>query len=163
MDTPDPHDTPPPPQQRPPSDAVGAAIDVLADRWTFLLLREAFFRVRRFTDFRENLGISRKVLSERLDRLVDDGLLHRVPYQDRPVRHEYRLTDKGLDLFPMIVALMQWGERWVLGSAPLSLHHRDDGGPVRARLTCDTCGDELHAREVTWRRTSEEVHGREET
>ncbi len=143
--------TSPAPRQRPELDAVGAAIEVLGDRWTFLLLREAFFRVRRFSDFLANLGISRKVLSERLDQLVADGLLERRPYQERPVRHEYRLTDMGRDLFTMIVALMQWGERWVLDERPLNLHHQGDDGRVRAVLVCDRCSGPVDARQVNWR------------
>src|ERR1043165_9512296 len=85
--------------------SLARTLAVIGDRWTLLILRDAFLKVRRFEDFEESLKIARRVLSERLALLVDEGILARVPYQDRPVRHEYRLTDKGLDLYPAILSL----------------------------------------------------------
>ena len=84
----------------------------VGDRWSLLILRDAFRGVRRFADLRDDLGIARNILADRLDKLVDAGILDRVPYQERPVRHEYRLTAKGRDLSPALVALMRWGDRW---------------------------------------------------
>lgn len=138
-------------RSRPVDDAVEAALGELGDRWKFLLLREAFFGVRRFSDFRDNLGISRKVLSQRLVALVAAGLMVRTVYQDRPTRHEYRLSEKGRDLYGVIVALMQWGERWVLGAAPIRLQHRTDGGQVEARVTCQNCHQTIDVRDIEWR------------
>ena len=91
--------------------SIARSLEVLGDRWTILVMREAFMRVRRFEDFQRNLGVARNVLTDRLGRLVEEGILERVPYQDRPARFEYRLTEKGIDLWPMMMALLQWGDR----------------------------------------------------
>ena len=110
------------------SDALEAALAQVGDRWTFLVLREAFFGTRRFTDLQSHLGIARNLLTDRLRRLVEDGLLERRQYQERPVRHEYRLTDKGRDLYPTIVALKEWADRWLDVDVPVELRHADDDG-----------------------------------
>src|SRR3954468_15276829 len=81
--------------------SVARALEVLGDRWTLLVLRDAFRRVRRFEDFQRSLGVARNVLTDRLTRLVDEGIMRRVPYQERPVRFEYRLTEKGRELWPV--------------------------------------------------------------
>jgi DNA-binding HxlR family transcriptional regulator len=133
--------------------AIGAAVGVLGERPTFLVLREAFNGVRRFDDMQRRTGMPRQVLSQRLARLVAEGLLRRVPYQERGQRSrdEYRLTDKGLDLYPVLVALMEWGDRYE-GDAdgpPVLLRHRDCGEPVRLQLTCEEGHVLESAREVT--------------
>jgi DNA-binding HxlR family transcriptional regulator len=133
--------------------AIGAAVGVLGERPTFLVLREAFNGVRRFDDMQRRTGMPRQVLSQRLARLVAEGLLRRVPYQERGQRSrdEYRLTDKGLDLYPVLVALMEWGDRYE-GDAdgpPVLLRHRDCGEPVRLHLTCEAGHVLESAREVT--------------
>jgi DNA-binding HxlR family transcriptional regulator len=133
--------------------AIGAAVGVLGERPTFLVLREAFNGVRRFDDMQRRTGMPRQVLSQRLGRLVAEGLLRRVPYQERGQRSrdEYRLTDKGLDLYPVLVALMEWGDRYE-GDAdgpPILLRHRDCGEPVRLQLTCEAGHVLESAREVT--------------
>jgi DNA-binding HxlR family transcriptional regulator len=133
--------------------AIGAAVTVIGEKWTFLVLREAFNGVRRFDDMQRRTGAPRQVLSDRLSRLVREGMLRRVPYREsgQRGRHEYRLTAKGLDLYPVLVALMEWGDRYTHGpeSAPVLLTHRDCGEPVRLRLTC-AAGHQLDsAREVT--------------
>jgi DNA-binding HxlR family transcriptional regulator len=130
--------------------SIARALEVLGDRWTFLVLREAFTRVRRFEDFQRNLGVARNVLTDRLNRLVEEDVLQRVPYQERPVRFEYRLTEKGLDLWPVIMMLLQWGDRYYLapGGAPVVVRHRDCGGEVTGHLTCSNCGVELGALDV---------------
>ena len=133
--------------------AIGAAVGILGERPTFLVLREAFNGVRRFDDMQRRTGMPRQVLSQRLARLVADGLLRKVRYQEsgKRSRDEYRLTDKGLDLYPVLVALMEWGDRYA-GDAdgpPVLLRHRDCGEPVRLQLTC-AAGHVLEsAREVT--------------
>jgi DNA-binding HxlR family transcriptional regulator len=133
--------------------AIGAAVGVLGERPTFLVLREAFNGVRRFDDMQRRTGMPRQVLSQRLARLVAEGLLRRVPYQERGQRSrdEYRLTDKGLDLYPVLVALMEWGDRYE-GDAdgpPILLRHRDCGEPVQLQLTCEAGHVLESAREVT--------------
>jgi DNA-binding HxlR family transcriptional regulator len=131
--------------------SIARALEVLGDRWTLLVIRDAFVGVRRFEDFQRSLGVARNVLTDRLARLVDEGVLARVPYQERPERFEYRLTDKGLDLWPVTMALMRWGDRHYAadGGRPRLIRHRDCGGEVTAQLTCDRCGAELGPRDVT--------------
>src|SRR3954463_12497228 len=96
---------------KPPRDAVELAMDVLSDRWTFLILREAFFGVRRYGQMQRNLGIARNVLADRLRELVADGMFERVRYRTDPDSYQYRLTERGLDLYPVIVGLMRWADR----------------------------------------------------
>ena len=132
--------------------AIGAAVSVIGEKWTFLVLREAFNGVRRFDDMRRRTGAPRQILSDRLSRLVRDGMLRRVPYQEQGQRsrHEYRLTAKGLDLYPVLVSLMEWGDRYAVDSAgpQVMLTHRDCGEPVQLQLTC-AAGHQLEsARDV---------------
>jgi DNA-binding HxlR family transcriptional regulator len=133
--------------------AIGAAIGILGERSTFLVLREAFNGVRRFDDMQRRTGMPRQVLSQRLGRLVDEGLLRKVPYQQagQRSRAEYRLTDKGLDLYPVLVALMEWGDRYGVGTdgPPVLLRHRDCGEPVRLQMSCAAGHVLQSAREVT--------------
>jgi DNA-binding HxlR family transcriptional regulator len=133
--------------------AIGAATAIIGERTTFLVLREIFGGVRRFDDIQRRTGAPRQVLSDRLARLVLEGLLRKVPYQQngQRSRHEYRLTDKGLDLYPVLVALMQWGDRYEGDPAgpPILLTHRDCGEPVRLQLSCDAGHVVPSAREVT--------------
>jgi DNA-binding HxlR family transcriptional regulator len=130
--------------------SIARSLEVLGERWTLLVLREAFRRVRRFEDFQRNLGIARNVLTDRLTRLVDEGILSREAYQDRPVRFEYRLTDKGRELWPVMMTLMQWGDRYYAGDEgpPVIVRHRDCGGEVTDHLKCSKCGAELGPRDV---------------
>ena len=133
--------------------AIGAAVGILGERPTFLVLREAFNGVRRFDDMQRRTGMPRQVLSQRLARLVTEGLLRKVRYQEsgQRSRDEYRLTDKGLDLYPVLVALMEWGDRHASGAdgPPVLLRHRDCGEPVRLQLTCQAGHVLESAREVT--------------
>jgi DNA-binding HxlR family transcriptional regulator len=133
--------------------AIGAAVAIIGERPTFLVLREAFNGVRRFDDMQRRTGMPRQVLADRLTRLVAEGLLRKVPYQKaaQRVRHEYRLTGKGLDMYPMLVALMHWGDQYASGSAGpmVKLRHRDCGAAVGLQLTC-AAGHVLDsARDVT--------------
>ena len=136
---------------RPPRDAVELAVDVFSDRWTFLILREAFFGVRRYGQLQRNLGIARNILADRLRKLVADGMLERVRYRTDPDWYEYRLTERALDLYPVIVGLMRWAERH-LGDADdlpaLELIHRTCGEPADPYLACGTCHAPLTARDV---------------
>ena len=133
--------------------AIGAAVAVIGERPTFLVLRETFNGVRRFDDMQRRTGMPRQVLADRLARLVREGLLRKVPYRDsgQRSRHEYRLTDKGLDLYPVLVALMQWGDRHAADPAgpPVLLQHRDCGEPVQLQLSCGAGHVLNSARDVT--------------
>jgi DNA-binding HxlR family transcriptional regulator len=133
--------------------AIGGAVAILGDRPTFLVLREAFMGVRRFGDMLRRTAMPRQVLADRLAHLVAEGLLRKVAYRDagQRTRQEYRLTAKGLDLYPVLVALMQWGDRYAAGSAgpPILLTHRDCGEPVTLRLVCGARHQLDSARDVT--------------
>lgn len=131
-------------------DSVWGALEVLRERWAFLVLREAFFGVHRFGEMQRNLAIAKNILSDRLSKLVSEGVLQRCQYQERPRLFEYRLTQKGLDLYPTILALMAWGDRWVAeeGNEPITLRHKVCGSTFRARVTCSKCGEPVHARDV---------------
>jgi DNA-binding HxlR family transcriptional regulator len=132
--------------------SVARALEVVGERWTLLVLRDAFLGVRRFDDFQRSLGVARNILSARLRRLCEYGILERRPYMERPRRVEYRLTDRGRDLFPVIVALMQWGDRHLTdptSGPPRLLNHRDCGAPVHVAPVCDTCSREVSPSHVT--------------
>lgn len=127
-------------------------MDVLSDRWTFLILREAFFGVRRYGQFQRNLGIARNVLAERLRRLVQDGMFERVRYRTDPDWYEYKLTEQALDLYPAIVGLMRWADKHLAtehGGGPVELIHRSCGNPAEPYLACAHCHQPLTAREIT--------------
>jgi DNA-binding HxlR family transcriptional regulator len=130
--------------------SVARTLEVVGERWTLLILRDAFLGVRRFADFAASLGIARNVLQDRLSRLVAEGVLERVPYQERPLRHEYRLTARGIDLWPVLVALMQYGDRHFPadGGPPLVVRHRGCGGALDEHRLCDRCGARLGPRDV---------------
>jgi DNA-binding HxlR family transcriptional regulator len=131
--------------------SVLRALDVLADPWSYLVLREAFFGVRRFDVFQRNLTIARNILTQRLERLVAARVLRRVLYQEGPRRYEYRLTDAGKDFYPAIVALTTWGDRWrpSLGGPPLELFHKDCGKPLHPHVVCKSCGEAVSPFDVT--------------
>ena len=132
--------------------SVARTLEAVGDRWTMLVIREVFLGTRRFEDFQSRLGVARNVLSERLARLVEDDILERRPYQDAPPRFEYRLTQKGLDLWPAVMALMAWGDRYAAPDGPPRLVvHRDCGGGVDGHLRCDRCGSDLGPRDVEGR------------
>jgi DNA-binding HxlR family transcriptional regulator len=129
--------------------SIARALEVIGDRWTTLVVREAFLRTRRFEDFQRNLGIARNVLTDRLTRLVAEGVLERRPYQEHPPRDEYRLTQKGLDLWPVLIGLLRWGDRYVAeGGPPRLIVHRGCGGELDDHMRCDSCGRDLGPRDV---------------
>jgi len=132
---------------------IGAALEVVGERWTFLVLREAFNGIRRFDDMQRRTGAPRQVLSSRLSRLVAEGILRKAPYQEagQRLRHEYRLTEKGIDLFPMIAALLAWGDKYAAapGGPAVELTHRDCGAPVFLQLACSEGHALGSARDVT--------------
>jgi DNA-binding HxlR family transcriptional regulator len=131
-------------------ESVARALDVVGERWTLLILREAFFGVRRFGQLARNLSIPRPTLSVRLRTLVDNGLLEKVAYARDPDRYEYRLTDCGRDLFAAIVVLMQWGDKHIRhpGGPPIVLRHQPCGQVADPVLVCAHCRKEITARNV---------------
>jgi DNA-binding HxlR family transcriptional regulator len=128
--------------------SIARTLESIGDRWTMLVIRDAFLGVRRFEDFQRDLGVARNVLADRLARLVEDGILERRRYQEKPKRFEYRLTEKGLDLWPVLVSLMKWGDRHAVaaGGPPTLILHRDCGGVVDERFRCTECGADVEAR-----------------
>jgi DNA-binding HxlR family transcriptional regulator len=130
--------------------SIAGTLEVVGERWSLLIVRDVFLGLRRFDEIQADLGIARNILQTRLTRLLDHGVLEKRLYQERPPRHEYRLTEKGLDLWPTIVALMQWGDRHALASAgpPVLLEHRDCGGAVDEHRICARCGARLEVRDV---------------
>jgi DNA-binding HxlR family transcriptional regulator len=130
--------------------SVARALSVVGDRWTLLVLREAFLGTRRFDDFQERTGAARNVLSDRLEKLTRHGVLERRPYQERPTRYEYRLTAKGLDLYPVMMALVGWGDRWLDGGRgqPIQHRHRQCGQLMHMEAVCSECGERLDPRSV---------------
>jgi DNA-binding HxlR family transcriptional regulator len=125
------------------------AIDILGDGWAFLVLREAFFSVRRFDQILRHTQAPRAVLADRLDRLVRNGLLKKVRYQERPERFEYRLTPMSHDLYPAIVLMMNWGDRWLqTDSPPRRLIHKPCGSELIGKVICSHCGEEISPRDV---------------
>jgi DNA-binding HxlR family transcriptional regulator len=125
--------------------SIARTVDLLGDWWTPLVLREAFYGTKRFDDFERILGIGRNVLTQRLNRLVDEDVLERVPYQDRPLRHEYVLTEKGRELFPILAAINRWGDRWLasVAGAPIVLHHTTCDHDTHALVVCEYCREPL--------------------
>ncbi len=130
--------------------SIAGALDVVGERWSLLIVRNVLLGLRRFDEIQENLGIARNVLQTRLRRLEQEGVLERRLYQERPERYEYRLTEKGLDLWPTIVALMKWGDRYAAQPTgpPVLLEHRGCGGAVDEHRMCERCGARVAVRQV---------------
>lgn len=130
--------------------SVASTLEVIGERWTMHVLREAFLGVRRFEDFRRNIGVARNILSDRLSTLVAEGILRRELYSEHPPRYEYRLTRKGVDLSGVLIELMKWGNRWApRDEGPgLVLRHRGCGAVIEPVHACPECGEPLHARDL---------------
>ena len=130
--------------------SVAKALEVIGERWSLLIVRAVMHGNRRFGEIQESLGIARNVLSARLQRLIDEDILERRAYQESPQRYEYFLTQKGLDLWPALIALLHWGERYSPDPAgPRRLIvHKECGGAVSERGICESCGHLLHARDA---------------
>ena len=130
--------------------SLARTLSVIGDRWTLLILRDCFLKVRRFDDFHARLGIGRPILADRLQKLVDNFVLTKMAYQTNPLRYEYRLTQKGLDLHPVIMAIVHWGDVHMAGRKGRPVLHRHLAcdhlfDPV---LVCSHCGDPVTARDV---------------
>lgn len=130
--------------------SVARTVSVIGDRWTLLILRDCFLRVRRFEDFQARLGITRPILASRLRKLVTDFVLAKVPYQQRPLRYEYRLTQKGRDLYPVVMAIVHWGDVHMAGKKgrPLLHQHLSCGKTFDPVMVCSGCGEPLDPRQV---------------
>jgi len=124
---------------------IARSLDVVGDRWSFLILRDVFYGVRRFDALQKRLGISKKVLSGRLSSLVESGILKRIAYQQRPVRHEYRPTEMARDFFPVLLAMTAWGNRWLLepGASTMQIKHIECGSFTESVSSCKCCGKPL--------------------
>jgi DNA-binding HxlR family transcriptional regulator len=131
--------------------SIARTMEVLADGWTALILRDVFAGITRFDHLREDLGVSRKILTARLDRLVEQGILERRAYSDHPPRHDYLPSAKGTELYPLVLAIMAWGDRWAAGSEgpPAMVRHHSCGHHARPIMTCDHCREPLTAANTT--------------
>lgn len=145
--------------------SVAQTLEVVGEWWTLLVVRNLMFGQRRFEAIQGDLGIARNILSDRLGTLVEHGIVDRVKYQDHPERFEYRLTDKGRDLFPVIAALMAWGDTWAAPMGrPIELVHQGCGHVATATVVCDHCGQPLTLHDVkakagpAWRRSADVDH-----
>lgn len=132
------------------ADSVARTVAVIGDQWSFLILREAFFGVRRYSELARNLGLSRTILSNRLRRLTANGILEMRRYQEEPERFEYVLTEAGKELYPAVVVLLTWGDRHLAGpeGPPLVLRHRTCGREAAPALVCTHCGEPIRADDV---------------
>jgi DNA-binding HxlR family transcriptional regulator len=129
--------------------SIAQCLEVLGDWWTPLIVRDALLGVSRFDDFQSRLGVSRNVLNQRLHHLVAEGVLERVPYQDHPPRYDYRLTGKGADLWGVLTAMRQWGDRWAApGGPPVEVVHRPCGHRAEAVASCSACGEPMVPRDL---------------
>lgn len=133
---------------------IARSADVLGDGWNLLIIRQACLGNRRFDEFQAALGIGRNILTTHLNQLVDEGMLTKVPYQERPVRHEYRLTEKGRDVFPILAAMAAWGDKWLSGpeGTPLVFHHTACAHDMHAEVVCSECGEAIDVRHTRARR-----------
>ena len=132
--------------------SVARTLDIVGDRWIFLILREAFFGIRHYDQFQANLGIATNILSDRLKTLVKNGIMGRRKDRKDARRIQYRLTEKGLDLYPVTLALMQWGDRWLADAdgPPLFLYHKTCGHDLTPVMCCAQCHQPVDARQVSY-------------
>ena len=131
--------------------SIARSLELVGERWTLLVVREIFHGRRKFSEMQRSLGVARNVLTARLQRMVDEGILERRPYSERPERYEYFLTEKGLDLWPVMIALMQWGDKYEPhpeGRPSIVVHKGECGGEIDDRRICTKCGKKLSVREA---------------
>jgi DNA-binding HxlR family transcriptional regulator len=130
--------------------SIARTMEIIGDGWTALILRDVFAGITRFEQFQHDLDLSPKTLASRLDRLVEDGILERCPYSEHPPRYDYIPTDKGADLFPVIAAVMRWGDRWTAGpDGPPALIRHNCGAHATPAVICDQCGKPLALHDIT--------------
>ena len=130
--------------------SVARTLSVVGDRWTMLVIRNCFLGTRRFGDFQQQLDITKHLLTARLKKLVEHGILRKDLYQEKPARYEYRLTDKGKDLYPILMAVIAWGDKYMAGDAgpPVVYEHKVCGHEMHPILVCSECKEELPPRDV---------------
>jgi len=131
--------------------SIARSLELIGERWSLLVIRDVFIGNRRFDQIQSSLGVARNVLASRLDRLIEEGILEKRAYSERPPRYEYFLTEKGLDLWPVLVALMHFGDKHSLepgAEPPMRIVHKDCGGVVSDRRICESCGAELDVRDA---------------
>ena len=130
---------------------IARSLERVGEWWSILILRDAFSGMTRFEEFRESLGIAPNMLTRRLAALVEAGLLERRPYSERPPRHEYRLTERGRDLYPVVLALRKWGDKHATSHVgpPVTLIHKGCGKEIEGVMVCEHCGEPVTARDVT--------------
>jgi DNA-binding HxlR family transcriptional regulator len=130
--------------------SLARTVAVIGDRWSLLILRECFLRIRRFDEFQSSLGVTRHLLADRLKKLVRFGVLRKIPYQEAPKRYEYILTQKGLDLYPIIMSIVHWGDIHMVDSRgrPLLHEHKNCHKMFDPVMVCSECGEPLTAKEV---------------
>ncbi|WP_459958754.1 winged helix-turn-helix transcriptional regulator [Nocardia sp. IFM 10818] len=131
--------------------SIGQSLELVGEWWTPLIVRDIYLGLHRFDDIAENLGISRNLLTRRFEGLVADGIVERRAYRERPPRYEYHLTAAGLELVPVLMALMAWGDKWATppGGPPVQLVHQDCGKAFTPQVCCSECGERVHAAKVT--------------
>ena len=128
--------------------AIARTWAVIGERWTMMILREIFRGVTRYEDIQAKLQLGRNILSARLQMLVDEQILERKPYRQHPIRHEYILTQKGEDLYPVLLAMLRWGNKYKVGHPPLQLVHKPCRKTTEPVTVCDCCGEEIHRRDL---------------
>jgi len=130
--------------------SVARALSIVGDRWTLLILRDSFMGVKRFDKFQKNIGLSRHRLTDRLNKLVEYEILRKVPYQEKPLRHEYRLSRKGVELYPVLMVLAKWGDNWMAGEdgPPIEYFHTTCNHQMTMELCCSECGELVNPKEV---------------
>lgn len=129
--------------------SIARSLELIGERWTLLIVRDIFRGQRRFEAIQRDLGIARNVLANRLDRMVEEGIVEKRPYQEHPPRHEYFLTEKGIDLWPVLVSLLKWGDKHEPGmdGPPAAVRHKECAGEVDDHFTCERCGERVWARD----------------
>jgi DNA-binding HxlR family transcriptional regulator len=140
--------------------SVAQCLEVVGEWWSMLIIRDAFLGVTRFDEFQRRLGISRNILRDRLRKLVDSGILSRAPYCEHPPRFEYRLTERGRDLWPVLTAMRQWGDTHAAPfGAPMLMVPTSCGSVGEAHLVCDSCGERISSRDVRVAPRNQLAHG----
>jgi len=139
--------------------SIAQTLNLIGEWWTPLILRDIFYGIRRFEGLLTHLGISRNILTDRLQTLVDNGILERKLYQQNPERYEYMLTERGIDLYPILISLMAWGDRWLPDAEgpPVELIHKECGKPASPEIVCSHCHKAITARNMRPNILSEEL------
>lgn len=130
--------------------SIARSLSIVGDRWTLLILRNAFLGTRRFDDFQMQLGVTRHLLTDRLKLLVAEEIFKKVPYQTQPTRYEYKLTEKGFELYPVLMSLIKWGNKWTTDEQGIPLEHinRETGKLIQPLLIDENTGKAIDARDV---------------